>query len=166
MKKLRLYVAGCLFVSAFVIFPVSLTLARDTLTAAQKKAIQDCEDKRVACNFGCDIKYGLQSSAPSRLQHADCKAQCKETYLTCAFSVRQSGRAPVEPGQISSPEVAPPKPPPKKISPEKVEGISDHRAGPTAAPATSQPPRLRDQVAPRRASVTATPTPTPTPAKR
>lgn len=137
MKHARVYLGIALALIGILMVPVSFTFGEQKLSDAQKKAIADCKTKQTACVAGCSLQYGARDGS-NRLQRIDCDAKCKETYLTCVFSVRRSSAATSEPGQASPPQVAPPTPTPRKISPQKVGSITGDRVAATASPAKSK----------------------------
>ena len=115
--------------------------AEGKLTATQKKAVQDCGTRRTACNVACGFEHGA-----NRLSRLACEQDCEKKYDTCVDSAigRRAPRTGVSGGLASPPQVAPPTPTPKKISPQKVGGVTG--AGTSVK---------------TKASATATPTPPP-----
>ena len=135
MKSVRVWAAALLILAAILLIPVSLSLGEQKLTYAQRKAIANCKTKQTACVVACSLQYGPKDGA-NRLSRIACDDSCKETYLTCVFSVRRSATT-IEPGQAQQPQVAPPKPTPRKISPQAVGAVSTEKAPATPSPTRS-----------------------------
>ena len=169
MKHVRVYVAIALIAAAMLIIPISLTFATEKLTDAQMKAISDCKTKRAACVAGCSLQYG-PTDGPNRLSRYACDQQCKETYLTCVFSVRRASTT-NEPGQGSHPQIAPPPTAtPRKISPQSVGDVGKGGVVRPAAQTASATPPPRKPIdrgsASTSANISTGKSPTPAPRKK
>lgn len=129
MHHIRIYLAIGLALIGISLIPFSL--AEGKLTAAQKKAVQDCGTRRTACNVACGFEHGA-----NRLSRTACEQDCEKKYDSCVDSAigRRAPRTGVSGGLSSPPQVAPPTPTPKKISPQKVGGVTGTSVKTSATP--------------------------------
>ncbi len=156
----RICFSGVLILLGVALIPVSILFGEQKLTEAQLKAIDTCKRKRADCEAGCTGGVGGLLKPPGRLELAACKQKCKETYLTCVFSVRQAAEQ-IEPGQAGPrPEIAPPKPTPPKIRPGSTSDVGAGQPSIKTSPTT--PPVKQGTEAPA-ASIGKRPSPTPQP---
>jgi hypothetical protein len=113
------------------------------------------------CTNQCSARA---SSAPG--SYPICMQECAQQYSRCMSAISRGAPGSRPAGITSHPSVAPPKPTPRKIAPERVDGVNTIKASPTASPRQSlstdgrnQPATPRGTFGTRRslASPTATP---------
>jgi len=145
----RAYFGIVLILSGVALIPVSVIFGEQNLTSSQLKAIDTCKGTRDSCNLGCDLKFPVGTA---RLQNVDCRSNCKETYLTCVFSVRRAPEGP-GPGRTGTPPVPPRRP------------VSDREATAVLPPKTKSPEVNQSQrvLGTQTRKVSPSPTPTPSP---
>jgi hypothetical protein len=132
MKPARVCVAIALVLAALLIIPVSLIFGDQKLTDTirQAKATM-CMNNFTLCTNHCStLAYAGDA-------YSICMQDCAGKYSVCMSSITR--RAPKsEPSVLNPhPSVAPPKPTPRKIAPERVDGVSTIKASPTASPRQS-----------------------------
>ena len=158
MKTVRVCLAACLILTGLMWFPLSMSFGdikiTDTIRQAQVAA---CTNAFNLCTSQCSA---LASSAPGA--YAGCMQDCAQRYSRCMGAIARAAKGELH-GAASPPPVAPPKPTPRKISPERVGDVSQTKATSTISPQKSA---SNSTSAPTVTSSKASPTPTPKPAKK
>ena len=134
MKTLRVYLAGTLFLLAITIVPVSVSFDEKTVSDTIRQArVNMCLKIFNQCTLQCG------SRPPGG--YSQCMQDCTAQYSRCMSTVARAGAGDSRPAGSPRPSVAPPRPPPRRISPERVEGVTNPEATSTASPMKLISPR-------------------------
>ena len=155
LKPIRLYAAAGLAVTAIVI-PAAMTFSDKTLTDTIRQArVTVCTNTFTLCANQCSARA---SSAPG--SYPVCMQDCAQQYSRCINTISRGAPDNRPAGVTSHPSVAPPKPTPRKISPERVGSVSRTKATSTMSPEKSaSSPTPVTTLRSSKASPTATPKP-------
>jgi hypothetical protein len=155
LKPIRLYAAVGLALTAIAI-PAALTFADKTLTDTIRQArVTVCTNTFNLCANQCSARA---SSAPG--SYPVCMQDCTQQYSRCINAISRGAPDGRSAGVTSHPSVAPPRPTPRKISPERVGGVSTTKATSTMSPEKSaSSPTPVTTLRSSKASPTATPKP-------
>ena len=169
MKSVRICLAAGLILTGLAIIPVSMIFGDQKLTDTIRQArVTMCMNNFTLCTNQCStLAYAGDA-------YSICMQDCAAKYSVCMSSITR--RAPKsEPSVLNPhPSVAPPKPTPRKISPQKVGEVSTDRAGATATPLPRKPidrgnPSIsttNDGQSSSSTTITARKSPTPEPRKK
>jgi hypothetical protein len=160
MKNFLCFPSVVLVLTTILIVPVSALFSDQKLTRVQKAALRNCNNDYQTCVSVCGA-----SNINQPLSRKGCAQDCDRKYNECVDRVvpRRAPRDAVSGGLSSPPPVAPPKPTPRKISPQAVGAVSTDRAPSTSTSATST---IQEPVRGIDSSRQSSPTPARKPAKK